>query len=1026
MTDRDGKLNIGPTKTKEESLSATGTDEIIQQQQQQQWDTSWIPLTGFYFLDSATAATKKKDTEEEETDNASPPLRPRLAISPYYYSFEVAAKGRWVGRPLLGVFLEEFQHHDEAYYGAAIDAGRMWVVRSRPLQQQEQQQSAARAGKEEESDVPSNVFGLEAKPMNGLAASFLPPRGQWWCGRRPIIIADKDALLGRRAASGCAESDGGGGAEWAVPPLTLAHGDTVHHVIHKHELTAFSDAPLAITDVSLLASHGLIAVDKPSSLPAHPSGRFFRVSLTEILSACFIVNVFEDDGDDDEGEGKKGAEQRGDVRRLPPFPRDAPTVEYLLRRFCFGAAAVGSVGCGGGTPLLFAAGPSALDAPLPPSPLLRAFPPLLASYEVLLGDSSMGGVGGNGGGYLRWGPTITKADKAVFHAYFSPFGQAITSEVERRRSSSLRRLNRAAYPAFNFAPCYRLDRATSGTILLSCTAASASWVSKALQAKTAGHTAGGTHTEAAAKACEWRRQKEEKIAKKQEQRRIAAASAAASAAPLPPADKPECIDGVALQQQQQPLSKKERKAEKRRQAVSDESGGGAVAKVEVASVTSHTNETVPTATVEAPQKAQEVTPSSEAEGSLGKSYLAKCKGDLRSLRDWLLLLLPCGISNSSGEHNATEEGGSGHAVSRGTPPPHRIADYVRQHCDVVDFDPSTGSISKSNGSYTEGFTNASGSIEASGVRRGAIRCAFPIYPVEASTFSAYPPEMEASIAAVATESADNNNATTAKEEGEMAAEEESGPSPSTAAVGLKRDREDAPSPSSATALSPAASASFRAQGRAKDALTILVPLFYSESEDATVVECFPLTGRTHQIRVHLGGMGCPIANDHKYLRHYGHWRDSAEGGNAAAAGDEAGSKTIVAEAAASVAAADAKEGISLAKVFYDPLRIPAALRCVLGEAVLAGGGWNDSGGEKDTRGAARVSVCPSTAAPPTALFDPLCDECAGRMAITAFGDEGSVIFLHAQKYTLAPAPLPNAPPLSPKVFTAPVPAWAQQ
>ena len=993
MADRNDQFNIDPIKTIEEEIpSVRGTDEGNEQQQQQQWDTSWIPLTGFYFLDSATAAaSKRKETEEEEGDNASPPLRPRLAISPYYYSFEVAAKGRWVGRPLLGVFLEEFQHHDEAYYGAAIDAGRMWVVRSRSLQQQEQPSAARVGGEGEEGDGSSNAMvGLGAKPtnMNGLAASFLPPRGQWWCGRKPIVIADKDALLGRRRGGGAssgggAEGDGSGNgesAEWAVPPLTLAHGDTVHHVIHKHELTAFSDAPLAITDVSLLASHGLIAVDKPSSLPAHPSGRFFRVSLTEILSACFIVNVFEDEcDDDDEGEGGSKEAQLGGVRRrLPPFPRDAATVEYLLRRFCFGVVASDLIGGGGGDTPLFAAGPSASDAPLPPSPLLRAFPFLLASYEVLLGGGNknvknISGEGGDGGsGYLRWGPAITEADRAAFYAYFSPM----------QKASAQQSLNRAAYPPFNFAPCYRLDRATSGTILLSCTAASASWVGKALQAKTAGHTAGGTHTEAAAKACEWQRQKEEKIAKKLEQRRLAAAAAAAAgggaeAVPLP-ANKPN-VDGVstAALQQQPPLSKKERKAEKRRQAVSDGSGGGeaTVTKVEDVSVT-HAAERVPTAAANNTQKAQATSSSSEVEGSLGKSYLAKCKGDLRSLRDWLL---NCGNKNDWSDGS-------------GTPPPHHRVDYVRQHCDAVDFDPSTGSISKSSAesSSAEGFANANGgSIEGSGVRRGAIRCAFPIYPVEASTFSAYPPEMEAAIEAAA-ESANNYRG-----------EDESGSS--TAAVGLKRDREDAPSSAAAVA---APAASFRAQGRAKDALTILIPLFYSESEGSTVVECFPLTGRTHQIRVHLGGMGYPIANDHKYLRHYGHWRDS---GAAGAAGDEAGSSS-------SVAAADAREGISLARVFYDPLRIPSTLRCVLGEAVLTGGGGNG----------VDASDCPSTAAPPTALLDPLCDECAGRMAITAFGDEGSVIFLHAQKYTLAPAPLPNAPPLSPKVFTAPVPAWAQQ
>jgi 23S rRNA-/tRNA-specific pseudouridylate synthase len=32
----------------------------------------------------------------------------------------------------------------------------------------------------------------------------------------------------------------------------------------------------------------------------------------------------------------------------------------------------------------------------------------------------------------------------------------------------------------------------------------------------------------------------------------------------------------------------------------------------------------------------------------------------------------------------------------------------------------------------------------------------------------------------------------------------------------------------------------------------------------SVVKCYPLTGRTHQIRVHLKHLGYPIANDQMY------------------------------------------------------------------------------------------------------------------------------------------------------------------
>ncbi|MBA2367964.1 MAG: RluA family pseudouridine synthase [Candidatus Protochlamydia sp.] len=37
---------------------------------------------------------------------------------------------------------------------------------------------------------------------------------------------------------------------------------------------------------------------------------------------------------------------------------------------------------------------------------------------------------------------------------------------------------------------------------------------------------------------------------------------------------------------------------------------------------------------------------------------------------------------------------------------------------------------------------------------------------------------------------------------------------------------------------------------------------------ASLLVCFPKTGRTHQIRVHLAGIGHPILGDHQYGRHF--------------------------------------------------------------------------------------------------------------------------------------------------------------
>lgn len=49
-----------------------------------------------------------------------------------------------------------------------------------------------------------------------------------------------------------------------------------------------------------------------------------------------------------------------------------------------------------------------------------------------------------------------------------------------------------------------------------------------------------------------------------------------------------------------------------------------------------------------------------------------------------------------------------------------------------------------------------------------------------------------------------------------------------------------------------------------DSSTIFERLSYDASCNHSIVKCRPLTGRTHQIRIHLRNLGYPIANDHVY------------------------------------------------------------------------------------------------------------------------------------------------------------------
>ncbi|GAA6000039.1 pseudouridine synthase family protein [Rhodotorula paludigena] len=74
----------------------------------------------------------------------------------------------------------------------------------------------------------------------------------------------------------------------------------------------------------------------------------------------------------------------------------------------------------------------------------------------------------------------------------------------------------------------------------------------------------------------------------------------------------------------------------------------------------------------------------------------------------------------------------------------------------------------------------------------------------------------------------------------------------------------------------------------RDSKTIFTRMSYDERSNTSVVHCRPITGRSHQIRVHLQFMGHPIANDPIYQNRAA-WGD--DGGKGGVFGSERGGTT---------------------------------------------------------------------------------------------------------------------------------------
>lgn len=89
-----------------------------------------VPLSkAFSLIDASATKSSKADTSTQHNNLhccGKDQRRVRI-VHPYPYTFATFAKSRWVGRPLIDVYHDEFGSYPRSYYEAAINAGRILV-----------------------------------------------------------------------------------------------------------------------------------------------------------------------------------------------------------------------------------------------------------------------------------------------------------------------------------------------------------------------------------------------------------------------------------------------------------------------------------------------------------------------------------------------------------------------------------------------------------------------------------------------------------------------------------------------------------------------------------------------------------------------------------------------------------------------------------------------------------------------------------------------------------------------------------
>lgn len=263
-------------------------------------------------------------------------------VRPYYFDFRTYCKGRWVGRSLLHVFGTEFRAQPLAYYRAAARAGRLrlneepvrdldivlkvggpgwalpgaepglsqavsitpWSQNTGPgvgLGNPDGFLSVRRilrfcGGAEGETGAPGEFLPRWIRGCVGATApcvpySFLGPWEREWAGYWNCVVHTLTILNPRCQEKGalillpqcqvpvvCGQVGGRTGWIEADCPYPFQNNDFLRNTVHRHE------PPVTAQPIRILAEdEEVVVVDKPSSLPVHPCGRFRHNTVIFIL-----------------------------------------------------------------------------------------------------------------------------------------------------------------------------------------------------------------------------------------------------------------------------------------------------------------------------------------------------------------------------------------------------------------------------------------------------------------------------------------------------------------------------------------------------------------------------------------------------------------------------------------------------------------------------------------------------------------------------------------------------------------------